>query len=229
MLQKTAVEANTFSLLVKLMNDPMLDDRYLVGGTALALYMGHRKSVDLDLFSTTENPKEGLLFYLKENYGLDTPYVVDRKSFSGRINDIKIDCVSHPYPLIDKPYISEEGIRIVGLKDIAAMKLLAIRDSGRRLKDFVDIAFLSTKIPYREMLQSFEQKYKGDNLISPYKALLFHDDINFEAKIDMLQGEFDWKIIQQRLTDMTRNADKVFEKLPVKKDVSNERKRGFKR
>jgi hypothetical protein len=229
MLQKTAVEEKTFSLLVKLMNDSMLQDRYLVGGTALALYMGHRKSVDLDLFSITENTKEGLLFYLKENYSLDTPFVVNRKSFTGRINDIKIDCVTHPYPLIDQPYISEEGIRMVGLKDIAAMKLLAIRDNGTRLKDFVDIAFLSTKMSYKEMLLGFEQKYTGDNSISPYKALLFQDDINFDVNIELLQGKFDWKLIQKRIIDMTRNADKLFKALPVqlKPEGNNKKKKSF--
>jgi len=195
------------------MNDPMLADRYLVGGTALALYMGHRKSIDLDLFSTQEG-NDSLLEYMKKEYKMDTPYV-GRKSFSGKIDGIKVDCVGHPYPLIDHPFISEEGIRIIGLKDIAAMKLLAIRDNGNRLKDFVDIACLSTQLTYRTMLDNFEKKYPSDNPISPYKALLFHNDINFDAKIDMLNGPFDWKIIQKRIIDMTRNVDRLFEKLPL--------------
>jgi predicted nucleotidyltransferase component of viral defense system len=218
MLQKTTVEKTTFELLVKLMNDPMLDDRFLVGGTALALYLGHRKSVDLDLFAMTSNPKEGLYLHLKDRYGFETPYTVleTRKSFAGYITGIKIDCVNHPYPLIDEPYISEEGIRMVGLKDIAAMKLLAINDNGTRLKDFVDVAFLSTKMTYRTMLQAFEQKYEGSNPISPYKALLWHNDIEFDKTIELVDGIFDWALMQQRFIDMTRNVDKIFKKLPVK-------------
>jgi hypothetical protein len=214
MLQKTAVEEKTFGILVRLMNDPMLGDRYLVGGTALALYMGHRKSFDLDLFSLQESNAE-LLDYLKEKYSMDTPYT-GRKSFSGKIGGIKVDCVTHPYPLIDKPFVSEEGIRMVGLKDIAAMKLLAIRDNGQRLKDFVDVACMSTRLTYRNMLDAFEEKYPKDNVISPYKALLFHDDIDFNGEIQMLQGNFEWKSIEQRIKDMTRNVDKLFNKLPFR-------------
>jgi hypothetical protein len=215
MLQKTAVAQETFKLLVRLMNDPKLNDRYLVGGTALALYMGHRKSVDLDLFSNEETDGT-LMEYLKENYGLETAYSGIRKNFSGEIEKIKIDCVTHPYTLIDPIFVSEEGIRIVGMRDIAAMKLLAIRDNGQRLKDFVDIACLSTQITYRTMLDAFEEKYKGASTISPYKALLFHDDIKFNSKIEMLNGNFEWKLIEKRIREMTQNVDKLFDQMPVK-------------
>ena len=51
MLQTKTVEKQTFKLLKQLMQDPFLSDFLLAGGTNLALQLGHRKSVDLDMFS----------------------------------------------------------------------------------------------------------------------------------------------------------------------------------
>jgi hypothetical protein len=213
MLQKSTVAQETFKLLVRLMNDPKLKDHYLVGGTALALYMGHRKSVDLDLFSS-KPLREGLLEHLVENYSL-IELVAKDNTIVGEINGIKIDCITHPYPFVDMP-ISKEGVRIASLKDIAAMKLLAIRNSGKRLKDFVDVACLSTKLTCRQMLNAFKAKYNSANVINPYKALLFHEDINFSTKIEMLNGNFQWKLIEKRIREMTQNVDKLFDQMPVK-------------
>lgn len=58
MLQKETVNDSTMGILMKIMNDPAFDRFYLVGGTALALQFGHRKSENLDLFSTDAFPIE---------------------------------------------------------------------------------------------------------------------------------------------------------------------------
>ena len=51
MLQTRSVYPDTLGLLKELMKEPLLDNHFLVGGTSLALQMGHRFSVDLDLFT----------------------------------------------------------------------------------------------------------------------------------------------------------------------------------
>ena len=68
MLQYGAIEPHALDILKDLMQIPALNDFYLVGGTALALYFGHRRSVDLDLFSTTEFNNESLTISLEEKF-----------------------------------------------------------------------------------------------------------------------------------------------------------------
>ena len=77
MLRTETVKTDTFELLKTLMSDERLGQFYLVGGTALALYMWHRESVDIDLFSQkTFNVKE-LEIYLKSQYGFQTQRASD--------------------------------------------------------------------------------------------------------------------------------------------------------
>ena len=61
------VDSATYELLKKFMSDPFLKDFNLVGGTSLSLQMGHRKSVDLDLFYYGESYRrqDGLAYHRK--------------------------------------------------------------------------------------------------------------------------------------------------------------------
>jgi hypothetical protein len=154
------------------MQDEKLQHFNLVGGTALALYMGHRKSVDLDLFSQQTFEVFELEKYLTETYDfkIRNPKQKSDATLIGYINDIKVDCILYNYPHV-KPALIYEGIRLCSMHDIAAMKLTAIAQSGTRLKDFVDIAFMSMKMSLKEMLDTFEVKYPNTNKISAIKGL----------------------------------------------------------
>ena len=100
------------------------------------------------------------------------------------------------------------------MQDIIAMKLSAIADDGSRLKDFIDIAFLSTRFPFNSMLGMYERKFPGANVISPSRPLLILRISDFDEDIVMLNGKYDWRAIERRLVDMTRNQDKVFDSFP---------------
>ena len=109
----------------------------LAGGTALALYLGHRKSVDLDFFSPMPFDVSVLRGVLEVKYGFCTDFVA-KNTLRGHIGGIKVDCITHAYERLAEPYV-EDGIRLYALEDIVAMKLSAITDNGSRLKDFIDI------------------------------------------------------------------------------------------
>jgi len=100
--------------------------------------------------------------------------------------------------------------RIYSMQDIAAMKLVAISQNGTRLKDFVDVAFLSEKMSLKEMLDAFEIKYPKTNKISAIKGMTYFNDIDFSAKIELINGEFKWKEIEKRLIKMVKYPDKKF-------------------
>lgn len=214
MLEKRTVKKSTFELLKRLMNDKIFSDFFLVGGTSLALQLGHRKSIDLDLFTKNDIDVSILESHLKENYGFQQRFKANN-TLKGDINGVFIDCIRYDYPLI-KPILHEEGIRISSLEDICCMKLSAITDNGSRVKDFVDVAFLSTKFSLMEMLSFYKKKYSEENSVTPVKALLYFDDIDFMTEpVELFNTKFNWTKIRKRILDMVQNPEKRFNFFPV--------------
>ena len=213
MLHTETVARSTLELLKMLESESVMSNFNLAGGTSLALYLGHRISVDLVLFTPESFDAGKLEIFLRDKYGFRTDFM-EKNTLKGTIDGVKIDCITHSYGYLEKPY-TESDIRLYSMEDIVAMKLSAIADNGSRLKDFIDIAFLSTRFPFNSMLRLYERKFPGSNLIRPFKAITYFDDIDFEEDIVMLNGKYDWKLIERRLIDMTQVQNKVFESFPL--------------
>jgi predicted nucleotidyltransferase component of viral defense system len=195
------------------MADKQLKDFVLVGGTALSLQMGHRVSVDLDLFVNQDFETEELREYMERTYRLETDYLAFA-TVKGEINGVQVDCIAHSYPWI-RPFVEEEGIRLASMEDICAMKLNAIAGNGTRIKDFIDVAFLSSLYSLNQMLSFYEEKYHANPLM-PLKGIVFFDDINMEAPVKMTDGKtLNWKKIEKRLLDMEKYPNKVFTATPM--------------
>jgi len=211
MLHKETIDASTLELLKRLMSDERLDGFVLVGGTALSLQMGHRISVDLDLFVNNDFEAEALREYLERNYHLETDYLAFA-TVKGEIGGVQVDCIAHSYPWI-RPFIEEDGIRLASMEDICAMKLNAIAGNGTRIKDFVDVAYLSSLFSLRQMLSFYEEKYHANPLM-PLKGIVYFDDVNKTAPVKMTNGKpLDWKIIEKRLLAMEKYPNKIFASL----------------
>jgi len=214
MLQTQTVKEGTLGLLKTLMHDEKLSHFCLVGGTALALYMGHRKSIDIDLFSQQSFDYVELEEYLMDMYD----FQATRKrnaTLIGKINSVKVDCIGYNYPLVE-PVNEYDGIRIYSMSDIAAMKLTAISQSGDRLKDFVDIAFMSSRMSFEDMLKAFEKKFPKTSVMTAARGITFFEDIDFSTEIDLMKGTFKWKTVEKRLNEMVKYSDRVFPEIVFK-------------
>lgn len=213
MLYTETVARPTLELLKKMEAETVMADFNLAGGTSLALYLGHRVSVDLDFFTPKPFDAKKMEEFLANKYGFRTD-ILEKNTLKGSIAGVKIDCITHSYDYLEEPYI-ESDLRLYSMQDIIAMKLSAIVDNGSRLKDFIDIAFLSTRYPFNSMMKMYERKFPGSNIIRPFKAITYFDDIDFEESIVMLNGKYDWEPIEKRLIDMTKNQGKVFTSFPL--------------
>ena len=209
MLYTDAIKGETFELLKTLMQDEQLSGFKLAGGTSLALYLGHRKSIDFDLFTEKLFDASSLEKHLIETYDFKVDFL-EKNTVKGSLNDIKIDFISHNYPYVEDPLTTKDGIRLYGMKDIAAMKLSAIADDGSRLKDFIDVAFLSTKLSLSDMLKAYQQKYKNSNPMRPLKGLSYFEDINFNEPIQMIRDQYVWEKIRKRLHLMIKREHDTF-------------------
>lgn len=215
MLHTQTINDATFALLKQLMNDQNLASFSLAGGTALSLYIGHRVSIDLDLFSDHEFDALALENYLISSYNFKGD-MLEKNALKGSIEGVKTDFITHNYPRLQDFFTEEIPIRLYSMQDIAAMKLAAIADNGTRLKDFVDLAFLSTKLSLQDMLNNYQGKYSNTNSVRALKGLMYHSDINFEEPIRLISENFEWNFISKRLSEMIENENTVFSQPPCK-------------
>lgn len=211
MLYTETVEGATLKLLKDIMEDSHFDGFNLAGGTALSLYLGHRKSVDLDLFTKKDFPVSEMSDYLIDRYSF-TIDLQAKNTLKGFIGNVKVDCLAHKYRDV-APLQIIEGIRLYSMKDISAMKLNAIADNGTRLKDFVDIVCLSTKMSLNEMLESYQKKYQNSNAMRALRGLIYYVDIIHEP-IDLVFGKYKWDSVRNRIEEMIKNDTKIFHTLP---------------
>lgn len=151
--------------LIKLMQSDVFNDFRLVGGTALSLQIGHRESIDIDLFSDSEYGT--LDFNLIENYlkanfeyvdFLNTIPAMGKSYFIGenKQNTVKLD-VYYTDAYI-QPYIEFDGIRMATIEEIIAMKIDVVQRGGRK-KDFWDLHDLLQSYNINQMLDLHQQRY----------------------------------------------------------------------
>lgn len=216
MLQAATVASGTLGLLGRLQAEPLLCSTRLVGGTALSFQIGHRVSDDLDLFSVA--PLDGMAVQrmLVDKYGF-IPAIIEENTLIGFIQGVKIDVIYHPFPWLEKA-IEEDGFRIATKKDIAAMKMHAIINSGKRPKDFVDIAFLSMHFSYNDIKRLLLRRYPAYDPMMADRAVVYFGDIDetLIPEINMIGYEFDFGRIKNRIIKMTDNPDKVYTMAPFK-------------
>jgi hypothetical protein len=202
------VSSETFLLIQQLQSFTELNDFYLVGGTALALHLGHRNSIDIDLFSKLDFDTEKIVNLLQSEFSF-TEIFLRKNTIIGIINGIKVDFITHPYENIYPP-ITEEGITFLSKEDIAAMKLNAIVNSGQRLKDFIDIYFLLEYFSVEGMLGFFERKYSNVNTLIALKAISYFDDIDETIDPPKLIKPLPVDKIKKRITEAVKHTHKIF-------------------
>ena len=187
MLYKNAIQPGTLELLIKLQSEDILNNFFLAGGTSLALQIGHRQSIDLYLFTTEDFDVNFLLEFLETNYNFHSDYTASN-TLKGFIDSVKIDFISHKYPLV-KNILSTENIKLYSKEDIAAMKLNAIAGNGSRSKDFIDLYFLLKEYSVQELLYFYSVKYKTRNTFHVLKSLVYFNDISLHDWPHMILEE----------------------------------------
>ncbi len=200
MLKYKAIYPSTLELLKKLMMLPALESFYLVGGTALALRLGHRISIDIDLFSNNEFDTQEMIYNIENKFSIDKIIGESKNSLSIVINNIEIDILRHNYPLIE-PVLIIDNIRLLSEKDIAAMKLSAIARRGSK-KDFYDIYFLLQEYNIDKILGFYLQKYPNKELFHIVKSLVYFGDADFEPQPKLLH-DIEWKEVKSCISSLS--------------------------
>lgn len=196
------------SVLTQLMACKLFNEFRLVGGTSLSLQLGHRESVDIDLF--TDAAYESIDFNAIDNYLRDAfPYVTDTlpgpvgMGSSYFIGNNEEDCVKLDL-YYTEPFIQHameiENIRMASVEEIIAMKIDIVQRGGRK-KDFWDLHEVMDDYSPEQMLALHKQRYPynhNEELIRANFIDFTNADDDFEPIC--LRGQY-WELIKLDITD----------------------------
>jgi len=200
MLHTQTVAPATLELLRSIQSKPYMNNFCLAGGTALALLYGHRKSIDIDLFTNTDFDTAWLLEKVQYDFSFQVDFVA-QNTVKGSINSVKVDLIAHRYPNLAAPRVLS-GIRLLSEQDLIAMKLNAISVSGQRSKDFIDIYYALSRFSIEQMLTFYKVKYSQHNDTHILKSLVFFDDIDLVDWPAILDNpNLSWAKVRKRIED----------------------------
>jgi hypothetical protein len=178
---------------------------YLAGGTALALYLGHRQSVDLDWFSGEPLADPLRLAQRLRDAGLAFATAQTAPgTLHGHVLGVRMSLFEFRYPLLQDLVSWEDiGVRLASLDDLACMKLSAIAQRGSR-KDFYDTyALCRSYRPLAQLLSLYRQKFAIDDIGPLLYGLVYFADA--EAEPDpMLVQAVRWTAVKKAMRAWVR-------------------------
>ena len=195
MLSYKTIEPNTLELLKRITALPVMVGMRLVGGTALALQYGHRKSIDLDFFGTLDADDETLREQLR-TCGILKIYSETPNIKVYFINGIKVDVVNYSYPWIEEAVI-DEGVMLASVKDIAAMKIAAIEGRGTK-KDFIDIDELLKHFSLSDILSYYKEKYEESSTFRAILSLSYFEDAELQP-MPLMFTDVEWESVKENI------------------------------
>lgn len=180
---------------------PAFQQFNLVGGTSLSLQIGHRISIDLDLFTYEEYESATILQALQSLGNLDI--LVNKPPFlQVRLDDVKMDFLKFPYPFVQE-YEEIDGVRLVSIENIAIMKLSAIARRGVK-RDFFDLYFILERYSLEELVGMFETKLPHVDMFHILKSLTYFDDAEPDGDPKMLM-KITWKDVKKVITQKVKD------------------------
>ncbi|OGM08334.1 hypothetical protein A2159_03290 [Candidatus Woesebacteria bacterium RBG_13_34_9] len=180
-----------------------LNEFGLVGGTALALQIGHRRSIDFDFATTIDLNGETVKDKIREQYSIESTLIDEKNELSIAVNSVKISFFKYPFP-INFEIKYKESVKMPNILTLAAMKAYAL---GRRAKwkDYVDLYFIFKKYSLdnlTEMSRSIFNNEFNEKLFR--EQLSYFNDIDYSEKIDYLEGfEVNDQVVKNTLKEIS--------------------------
>jgi predicted nucleotidyltransferase component of viral defense system len=182
---REVVDRNIESVLAEFQRLPAARLFYLAGGTALALQLGHRRSVDLDFFTDREFEVEILVQEVQKLAGFS---LVSKSpgTIYATVRETKLSFIAYVYPMLF-PFAKFMDANVADVRDIGCMKISAIASRGTK-RDFVDLFVLAQRYGLDQLLRWFRTKFAETNYsaIHVLKSLTYFDEAERDPMPDML-------------------------------------------
>ena len=175
----------------------------LVGGTATALQIGHRRSIDFDLFTTKNYDNAKVRKKIRENHKIQNILVENLDELTLIVEDVKITFYKYPFK-IDFLENFEEIISLPNLVSLAAMKAFTL---GRRSKwkDYVDLYFIFKRYSLSQVINKSQEIFENEFNEKLFREqLAYFKDIDYSETINYMPDyQTDKKIIQKKLKQIS--------------------------
>ena len=160
----------------------------------MALQIGHRFSVDLDLFGKRPFETVEILDLLD---GIKPLSIITQSKniLILNVQSVKVDFVNYKYPTIASPIIYD-SIRLLSPPDIAAMKLAAIAGRGRK-RDFYDLYFMLQHYSLSQMVNFYNEKFEDGSVMMVARSLTFFEDADFDEDPRLLSEKINWNEVKK--------------------------------
>ncbi len=204
-IHEEVLDSQAVEVFARLGEQRELSSFYLAGGTAVALQLGHRRSIDLDLF--TERPWS--FDRIQPALLAAGQLVVDRVepgTFVGSVGGVRTSLFHYGVPLLEEPLPTRFGIPLAPLIDLACMKLVAVSQHGSR-KDFVDLYYLGEHgIAIRDIMKALTRKYPSTqyNPVHLMRSLAYFEDAQAEPDPVMLV-QYSWERVRRYALEQSQN------------------------
>ena len=196
--------AEAWAVVKLLKGTDLLDGWILAGGTALALQLGHRISVDLDFFRFEDFQVAPLRQALARLGKLEVPSMAPGMLHC-RLDGIRLTFSGSEVPFLYEP-VPYRGLHLADVRDIAAMKVIAVAGRGAK-KDFIDLyAYLDAGASFPDLMAVVQQRYRDTdfNVMHLLRSLVYFDDAEAEPMPKML-SRAGWPEIRRRLEREARD------------------------
>ena len=199
MLREETVEPSTLGLLKRIVALPELKTFRLVGGTALSLLFGHRKSIDLDLFTDQPFEKDTLIPALETVFGkVIATNERSKHIYQCIIQGVKVDFVYVRDPFLN-PIQIVDNIPFADIKDLIALKLNAVKGRGVK-KDFWDLAKLLETYSFENLFQFYHDRYTYDDTFAVIRSVVYFTDAENTIAPESLDG-MTWEKVKKTITE----------------------------
>lgn len=186
---------------------------YLGGGTALALQVGHRTSVDFDFYIS----KQFDVVKMKRMFmnGLPGARLLGESSdgtLRVAVENTEVSVFYYPYPLIDR-LVNFPPVKLASLKDIAAAKVAAVVQRARQ-RDFVDIYYLAKELGFTEVVKSAYKKFPWyeENSGIVIKSLGYFEEADRDAeanRVKVFDKSITWQVVKSQITQELKKFPKT--------------------
>lgn len=202
-MYEEVISQKTKRLLEEIEKTKISKSFYLAGGTALALQVGHRKSIDLDWFSKKPFSTKDLKNQLKSLGKLKIDQE-EKDTLNCSLDGVRLSFFEYPYNLLFPLVKYKKNIKLANKQDIACMKIDAMSSRGDK-KDFIDIYFLLKEISLKNLLKLFNKKYKEIeyNKLHILKSLTYFEQAEKQPMPTMLK-EVSWERIKKEIDKKTK-------------------------
>lgn len=183
---------------------------YLAGGTALALQIRHRTSLDFDFYTKKQFNSRKLREEFDKHFKKVEEIYLAEDTLGLDVWGIRISFFRYPYRLI-RFQKELEGINLASVEDIAAMKIISISQRGKK-RDFIDIYFLIKEFDLSKIIKFVQEKYPMFNIYVGLQGLTYFKDADEDPEKERfrLLKEVDWKEIKKFIVSKVNQFKKSY-------------------